>query len=139
VDHNQNCVPFGSNTDMRYSPFPIQILLIWKQELVYKLCNHMLFLPPSFSSNHQPASLSNSLLCHQHKHLTDLHLVTIKIQSELHGDLLIITLKSGKEFKPPSVSEPLSHLRIGFKNFGTLWFYSDYLSGPLWCHQKKIL
>jgi hypothetical protein len=48
--------------------------------------------------------------------------VTIKVQCKIHGDLLIITLKSGKEFKSPGISEPLIHLRISFEEFITLGF-----------------
>jgi hypothetical protein len=134
MNHHQGSVPLGSYPAARNSPSPIQILLIWKEELIHKLIDHVFLLPPYFPSNHKPASLGYSLLYHQHQHLSDFDLMTIEVQSKFHGNLFIISLKCSEELKPPGFFESLSHLRVGFKEFGTFWFDSGNLFAPLWHH-----
>jgi hypothetical protein len=134
VNHHQGSVPFGLNLAARNSPSPIWILLIWKEELIHKFSDHVFLIPPSFPSNHELVSLGYSLLCHQHQHLADFDLMTIEVQSKFHGNLFVISLKCSQELKPPDVSESLSHLGVGFKEFDTFWFDSGNLYALLWRH-----
>jgi hypothetical protein len=119
MNNHQGSVPFGSNLAARNSPSPTQIILIWKEKLIHKSSDHVFLLPPSFPSNHEPASLGYSLLCHQHQHLADFDLMTIEVQSKFHRNLFVISLKCSEELKPPGISKSLSHLRVGFKEFCT--------------------